>query len=547
MCKWSSKRRYRAVRLLASLVTCGTACVMYQPKEAHAANGQGAHISGKVTEGSTGGPIQGARITVSDWVGVPGKPSNYPSAETQLDGAFALPEVPPGEYRVSAERDGYVNRSRKIAVSAGDDVSANFSLSKFASISGRVVDGDGHGVAGVRLGAWTLGYRFGHPTWYPRGFVETEKTGKYRFDSLAHGVYFVGTELPILKPEVGSPPPIEKRPAVYAKSYYPSGDSTAQALGIYLNEEQAITDIDIRLRKTNGYCVSASLSDSAPRGQGLIVALLRAGTPSESMVGTGNIGSGGRFYFCGAPSGDYTLFAMTPTAQGAASWVASEHVTVDKRDVNAGVLALEQARELKGEVVVDKGQLMNQQRPSVSLQLEPVDRWPLANEDIYTKSEPSGAFTFHRLYSGEYWVDVTSISPGYYVSQMSSGTRDGLRGPIQVGEGDLVITVRSDGASLSGTVKPEQGAELPMSVVVVLAAHSPAERAYIYATRIDQSGRFSFHNVPPGKFDLVAVSGLSPEDEGNPSVIGRLSSQAKELDLAPRSSQSVELHAVQAP
>ncbi|HTU46624.1 MAG TPA: carboxypeptidase-like regulatory domain-containing protein [Bryobacteraceae bacterium] len=533
--------------LLASLVACCAVSVAQQVDGGHAANRQGARVTGKVVEASTGVPIQGARITLGDWVLDPGMGSNYPSTETQSDGAFSLPEVPPGQYGLSVEKDGYVDITQKITVTLGDDLHIGFSLIRLASISGRVVDEDGHGISGIRVGAWSLAYRYGHPTRYAVGYAETDETGNYRFNGLRCGVYFVGTELQILKPEVGSPPEVEVRGPVYARSFYPNGKSIDQATGIQVNSEQVITGIEIPLRKTAGYCVTASLGDCASRREEVVLALQQAGTPSESTVGTGSIGSAKRFYFCGVPSGDYTLFAMTPSTPQAASWVASEHVTIDKRDVNAGTLALEQAQELKGEVVVEKGQLLNQQPPSVSLQLEPVDRWPLANEDVFAKSETLGAFTFHRLYSGEYWVDVTGISPGYYVSQISAGRRDAIRGPIRLGEGDLVITVRSDGASLSGIVKPERGSEVPAPVFVVLASHSSLDLAYIHDTRIDQSGRFWFNNVPPGKFDLVAVTGLSPEDAENPSVIGRLSSETKELDLAPRSSLNVELHPVQAP
>ena len=81
-------------------------------------------------------------------------------------------------------------------------------------------------------------------------------------------------------------------------------ESIDQATGIQVNSEQVITGIEIPLRKTAGYCVTASLGDSASRREEVVLALQQAGTPSESTVGTGSIGSAKRFYFCGVPSGD---------------------------------------------------------------------------------------------------------------------------------------------------------------------------------------------------------------------------------------------------
>lgn len=547
--KHSSKQSLYPAHVPLIVIAC---CVVLAARQdnngGQTAARQRARIAGKVVESSRGVPIAGARITLSDWALNTGKQPDYPSAETEADGAFTLTGVPPGEYRLSVEKDGYLDRSRKITLSAGDDVNGGFSLSRSASVSGRLVDEDGNGIPGGRVGAWSIGYSHGRPTRYAMGSTTTDQSGHYRLDGLRRGVYFVGAEPEVVEPQAGPPLDAETRPRpIYARSFYPDGKSIEQAVGIPVDNEQDLTDISILMRKTNGYCVTASLPAPASREAQAIVALQDAGAPSESSVGTGSIGSANRFHFCGVPSGDYVLFAIIASDPLTTSWVASERVTVDKRDVNAGTLALEQARELKGWIVVDKGQLINQRPPSAELQLEPLDRWRFGNEDVHTKSQSSGAFTFHSLYSGEYWVEVTNISPGYYVSQISAGPRDGLRGPIQVGQGDLIVTVRSDGASISGVVRADDGSELPASIAVVLAPNSTLNQASIQSTRTDQAGRFSLNNIPPGKFNLIAVHGLSPEEVENPLVINRIASQGKEVDLAPHSSQRVELHSLQAP
>lgn len=548
-CEHLSKRGVCVRQIPVILIGCCIVLAAHRPTYARQVSTQPrAQITGRVFDNRTGVPIQGARMTLSDWALESANAPNYPSTETQADGAFVLAAVPPGEYRVSADKDGYVDRSRKITVSASYDININFSLNRFAAISGQVVDEASNGIAGVRVGAWSTGFRYGHPTLYSMGFATSDQTGHYRIGDLRKGVYFVGTEPEVLKPKVGSPPPqvVTRRELVYARSFYPDGGSLAQAAGISLDNEQDLTGVDVRMRKTTGYCVTASLPGSASREGKVVVVLQSVGSPTQSSLGTGSIGYAKQFYFCGVPSGDYVVFAIIASTALATNWVASEHLTVDKGNVNTGALALEQALQLKGQVVVEKGQLMNQP-PIIGLQLEPVDRWRFGNEDVDARSETSGSITFNQLYSGDYWVDVMSISPGYYVSQISAGPRDGIRGPIQVGDGDLTVTVRSDGASVSGIVSGEGGSEQPAPVFVILAPSSTLSHALIQSTRIDQSGKFSFNNVPPGKFNIVAVLGSSPEDADNPAIVNHFASQAREIDLAPYSSNHVELQPVQAP
>ena len=81
---------------------------------------------------------------------------------------------------------------------------------------------------------------------------------------------------------------------------------------------------------------------------------------------------------------------------------------------------------------------------------------------------------------------------------------------------------------------------------MILTVTSALNEASIRSTRVDQAGRFSFDNLAPGKFNLLALSGLSPDDAENPLAINRFALQAKKLDLAPYSSQQVELHPIPA-
>jgi TonB-linked SusC/RagA family outer membrane protein len=76
-------------------------------------------ITGRVTDASTGEPLQGAQVAVVD--------TRF-TALTATDGSYTMTGVPAGMHRVRASRIGYVPRTDAIAVSAGQTATANFAL-----------------------------------------------------------------------------------------------------------------------------------------------------------------------------------------------------------------------------------------------------------------------------------------------------------------------------------------------------------------------------------------------------------------------------------
>jgi Carboxypeptidase regulatory-like domain len=68
------------------------------------------------------------------------------------DGRFSL-ELEPGEYRLSADHEGYAAEATELTVSAGGASDVRIALSPGLAIRGRVVDGAGRGVGGLFVSA----------------------------------------------------------------------------------------------------------------------------------------------------------------------------------------------------------------------------------------------------------------------------------------------------------------------------------------------------------------------------------------------------------
>lgn len=379
----------------ASITTIAAACFI-GIAAARQQNQPYGSVSGSVVEDETHAAIQGAQITLGNSSLSRGEPSRLLSAETQADGSFVV-HVPAGKYLIAAEKTGYVSSSREITVTSNGDVSVRFALLRPSSIGGRVVDGNDKGVPQIKVDAWAIGYRYGRSRVMHAGTAVTDQTGYFRIDELRPAVYFLGATPHFLIPQPGFPNSAEMRThgSVYSASFYPDGESLSGASGVPLEQGQHLTDIDIRMRKTNGYCVTASLPNwlSAGAETGVTISEM---SNSELTVGTGVVKSAKDFHFCGVPSGDYTLYATIPKDEQTFSWFASEPISVDAGNTGAGTVPLEQARDLRGQIVVAKDQIINQRPVSIGLELEPVGVFPLRERAFSHHSRTAGGLYFTR-------------------------------------------------------------------------------------------------------------------------------------------------------
>lgn len=111
-------------------------------------------VFGRVTD-SSGAPLP--------WVEINGGESsssiNTGYAWTGPDGSFRLGHAPAGTYGISAEKDGYMDAFESpITVEVGQDTGpVDLVLETAPTIDGRVVDGNGAPLEGVRLGGWPVG------------------------------------------------------------------------------------------------------------------------------------------------------------------------------------------------------------------------------------------------------------------------------------------------------------------------------------------------------------------------------------------------------
>ncbi|MGE5277313.1 MAG: carboxypeptidase regulatory-like domain-containing protein [Acidobacteriota bacterium] len=163
-----------------------------------------ATISGTVTDASSGEPIESA--TVQAETGQETQAQAVKRAVTDSSGAYAIADVDPGSYQVTARQSGYRMKTRSVAVET-DPAMLDFRLEKGSGLSIRVADG----LTGMPLGGVAALAFASNGSVAFQGTVALDSSGTGEIPSLAPGRYavyvFSGGYAPRSIPSVDAPSP----------------------------------------------------------------------------------------------------------------------------------------------------------------------------------------------------------------------------------------------------------------------------------------------------------------------------------------------------
>ena len=321
-------------------------------------------ISGVVTDGTTGLPIEGALVQLAG--GRPG-PNGRPQQMTDPRGRFLFTHLGPfGDYTVSASRLGYIDggykrtpgstASPRMTLKDGEWIQrADVQLWRTASITGTVLDDQGDPVVGVPVRALMKVRVAGRVRNAAGPATLTDDRGVYRLAGLSPGEYIIhvpsvqvtipatdattrppapppsgasGTSVGATTPEADAmiraesglnlvvgffaTPPAGGGAAAYAMAYHPAARSMDAASPITLAYGDQRQNVDVQLALLPTVRVSGRVLGPSDAVAKLPVRLLPDGAESlafgaEAAFTTTD--ATGAFTFLRVPSGDYTLIA----------------------------------------------------------------------------------------------------------------------------------------------------------------------------------------------------------------------------------------------
>ena len=148
-----------------------------------------------------------------------------------------------------------------------------------------------------------------------------------------------------------------------------------------------------------------------------------------------------------------------------------------------------------------------------------------------------------RVEPGSYSVDIRP-NPGWYVESALYGSVDVLSEDLTVPEGGtteaIEVTLRNDGASVSGNVRGRGAA--PVSGKVLLVSNR-APRLVSVARIVN--GAFTITDLAPGSYRALAIDRADDVEYRNPDVLRDYLTKAQDVTLGPKQESRVDLELLQ--
>jgi len=543
-------KQIRACIIVLVLLT-GTSAIA-QNEDGNSQKAELCTVEGTVVSAATGEPLKSAMLSLLSL-----QPLGEVTAFTDEHGHFVFKEVSPGNYLFRAIKQGYLEQSyhpepagpaQRLDLQPGQKIEhAVFRLARPGVILGRVVDEQGEPLAHVEMEALILKGPIAKPRYgaNPINSVQrvwTDDLGAFRLFDLPPGSYYVRATdsgymgLTRMGPwvnriDINGHPPM----------YFPGVSRLRDAQKINVRGGQEVR-IDLALRAEKTYSISGKISGKKGRSVGayLNVVLSEYGAKDGSGFSTLALeaftNENGDFQFQTVSPGAYVIWAIQKDAD--AGYWALQHVDVSDRDVTGLQLQMLPEVEIAGRVEMAEGAKPDLEQIRLEFRMDG-DREMAASSDAAVQKD--GTFKQTGMVRTRYSVEVTGLSAGWYVSNMTYASQDVLERGLDLG-GDtnhlLIVKLSSRSARLTGMVV--QRGRPVHDAVVRLAPSTARLPASNLVTFTGKDGQFTIEGVPPGSYRVVVVlpETDSPVEadgsDGSPSVavvLGEKESKTMVIEL----------------
>lgn len=511
-----------------------------------------AKVEGTVTHRRTGEPVARAMVYLQGSDGAQGL-----SLQAGADGKFVFENVARGNYRVSAERRGFLRgeygarrfgqRGGLIALTDGQEMKgADVKLDPQSVIAGRILDEYGEPMQHVQVMALRRVVAVERGQAPPAGTAQTDDRGEFRISGLAPGRYFVQAMSSRREAfaqgrnmrRVDSP-----APESYVVTYFPGTTEASAASPVELGVGQEFLGLSLQIQKARVYKVRGTVQGVEPR----MVRVManpkgRAGFGGGGPVGVG-VGQDGRFELAGVTPGSYTVIAARGGPGG--GMAAKATVEVSNADVDGVNLSFAAAFQVQGTVKVEGGAAL----PAGNLRVQ------LTNEDAgflspSGRANDDGTFTIDGVSPDRYRFATVYLANGYYVKSVRMSGQDVTRQVLDLtsgAAGKLEVLLGDKPARISGTVSKVAPESLPGLVVLVPEGGSPMQLlsgpipGNRWEASVDQNGAFSLENVPPGEYRVYAFEEFDRTEGYDPEFLKKFESSSEKLKLAERDVKTLAL------
>jgi 5-hydroxyisourate hydrolase-like protein (transthyretin family) len=511
----------------------------------------GGSVSGVVLDAATGAPIPNAIASLCAYGLHDSEIAICREVKADQQGRFLFSRQKAGRYYLSFQAEGYLKDSLRntgrggsnFVVHDGGTFSARMTLWPAATITGRLVDETGQPIEGLSVSAvqrsTSLGRRFVRRYQY-RGDSSDAVTGAdgvFYLADLKPGAYFLLATFDAVR----SPAAIVEEKG-YVPAYYPHGDTLeeAQPLCIAPGEKRSV-DFQLHPRPTRAVRFHLGLPDGFKVMSGPLIGLqdsrgnfvgihIRDDFDEKSHLLT----------LSSLPPGAYSLQVSTglykTDYEGSISFVVHSD---DQQDFD---LPMNLPLELSAHVQ-NPPEFRSSRKKLWLFDMEPDGNVQL--QDAGQEPDSNGSLVFGGLYPGHLKLYLRT-DDYVYLRSAQLGAQDVLAHGIELSgpekETLKLVLARATG-EVSGHVNGADGKAVSSADVKLLVQGD--DIPYVFrSTPASADGSFHFAGIPPGKYQLAALTDAVRDWEVEEWQLDLLFDHGQEIEVADQPVAGIKLTAV---
>jgi hypothetical protein len=551
---------------------------------------QTARIEGQIINANTGEPLKkaGVRLNPNFQPSANGSTPTAYTIVTEADGKFAIDDIAPGTYTLSASRTGFVTQNygsrapgvnpTPLKLDSGQEIKGiAIKLLPQAMIYGRVVDEDGEPVpnAQIRPARWT--FSNGKKTLQPTGFGNSQADGTFVIGSLNGGRYYLSAER--IENNFSG---VEERSAnkaagheSYIRTYFPNALDVETAAPLELAAGAEARGIEIHLRKARVYEIRGTVANTVggPLSEYMQLMLSPKGSNDYAVFDGGrNMAQvppkTARFQFKNVLPGTYIIRTQSAsvTARDASGditrirqLVGRAEVTVGDHDVEGIVFSIGTGVDISGKFTTEGGaqqQPQNSgaapngspssqsnasqttgdtQRPTVGLR----PTQGLNFGQTSAQASDDGTFRIRGIGPEVFAVNVYGLADGTYLKSVRFGGQDITGKDLDLtsgSPGELEILLSPNAADVSGIVRSSDGQTVASARVQMI----DKDKKVAGAATTDQNGAFHITGLAPGEYQVFAWESTGEGVITDPDFRKAFDGQAAPIKLSEKSHQNLD-------
>lgn len=500
-------------------------------------------IRGRVVDARSRRPIAGATIAV-----VYDGPAVATSGQ---DGRYEIAGVAPGDIEVFVRADGYVasqygqrqptDLGATVPVRGGQATTGvNVELQRVGSMSGRIYDASGEGLAGVEVQMLTERYGpGGPPMWGPVGFAQTDASGLFQIPDVTPGEHRVQAYRGRGPRSAGT-----DEGGMYVPTFFPSTTRLEEALSLRVAPGQEMFGVDFELLVRDPLTIAGIVTGPTgePLGGAQIAMVPLAPVYVPSLFGPPQrVADDGRFILTDVAPGAYVL-----RAEHARHPAVMHPVVVDDHVADVELVFREGTR-LSGRILRDGGRPVPFDTSRLRVQLSQ----PLPGSTSPRLSSSGGGRvrsdeTFSIDVVGPTQLQISNLPAGWALKMVRLDGVDITDEAIDFGNGvgrELELILTDQITHVVGRVADRRGSPVARYTVVVFPSKTErwGSARYVQGVGPDHDGVYHLRSLPPGDYLAVAVDALRQNAWFDVRVLEQLWSRATSFRLGDGEYQTLNL------